>query len=138
MQFSLFSSDLKFSIVNSVTYPLTSPVLTRILSLLTYSLHSPFLVQVRRRTGPGGGGVQDQVGAARRSSGGAQGQRGQHVGRRILVDCQVPSSMDAMADTSTSAGELFIYNPGSLASLMSSSATMVSFHHFSTPTSIIR
>jgi hypothetical protein len=54
------------------------------------------------------------------------------------VDCQVPSSMDAMADTSTSAGELFIYNPGSLASLMSSSATMVSFHHFSTPTSIIR
>jgi hypothetical protein len=82
--------------------------------------------------------VQDQVGAARRSSGGAQGQRGQHVGRRILGDCQVPSSMDAMADASTSAGELFIYNPGSLASLMSSSATMVPFHHFSTPTSIIR
>jgi hypothetical protein len=44
--------------------------------------------------------------------------------------------MDAMADASTSVDGLFIYNPGSLASIVSSSAAMAPFHHFSTPTSI--
>jgi hypothetical protein len=64
MQFSLFSSDLKSSVMNSITYPLTSSILTRILSLFSYSRHSPFLVQVQQRTGPGGSGAQEQRGCA--------------------------------------------------------------------------
>jgi hypothetical protein len=45
--------------------------------------------------------------------------------------------MDAMAGASTSVDGLFVPNPGSLASFVSSSAAMAPFHHFSTPTSII-
>ncbi|KAK3157235.1 hypothetical protein QOZ80_2AG0118080 [Eleusine coracana subsp. coracana] len=54
----------------------------------------------------------------------------------MFGDCQVLSSMAAMAGASTSADGLFIPNPGALASFMSSSAALP-FHHFSTSTAII-
>ncbi|CAN6283810.1 unnamed protein product [Urochloa humidicola] len=49
----------------------------------------------------------------------------------MFGDCQVLSSMAAMAGASSSADALFIPNPGALAGFMSSSAAMP-FHHFST------
>ncbi|CAL4940783.1 unnamed protein product [Urochloa decumbens] len=52
----------------------------------------------------------------------------------MFGDCQVLSSMAAMAGASSSAADaLFIPNPGALAGFMSSSAAMP-FHHFSTAT----
>ncbi|KAF8728200.1 hypothetical protein HU200_018789 [Digitaria exilis] len=54
----------------------------------------------------------------------------------MFGDCQVLSSMAAMAGaTSSSADALFIPNPGALAGFMSSSAAAaLPFHHFSTTT----
>ncbi|KAL6906327.1 hypothetical protein ACP4OV_003928 [Aristida adscensionis] len=54
----------------------------------------------------------------------------------MFGDCQVLSSMAAMAGASSSADALFIPNPGALAGFMSSSAAMP-FHHFSTTTTLI-
>ncbi|TVU31549.1 hypothetical protein EJB05_23238 [Eragrostis curvula] len=54
----------------------------------------------------------------------------------MFGDCQVLSSMAAMAGASSSGDGLFIPNPGALASFMSSSAAMP-FHHFSASTAII-
>ena len=50
----------------------------------------------------------------------------------MFGDCQVLSSMAAMAGASSSADALFIPNPGALAGFMSSSAAAMPFHHFST------
>ncbi|CAN6288682.1 unnamed protein product [Urochloa humidicola] len=51
----------------------------------------------------------------------------------MFGDCQVLSSMAAMAGASSSAADaLFIPNPGALAGFMSSSAAAMPFHHFST------
>lgn len=53
----------------------------------------------------------------------------------MFGDCQVLSSMAAMAGaTSSSADALFIPNPGALAGFMSSSSAALPFHHFSTTT----
>ncbi|XP_004987229.1 homeobox-leucine zipper protein ROC3-like [Setaria italica] len=52
----------------------------------------------------------------------------------MFGDCQVLSSMAAMAGASSSADALFIPNPGALAGFMSSSAAAMPFHHFSTTT----
>jgi hypothetical protein len=53
---------------------------------------------------------------------------------KMFGDCQVLSSMAAMAGASSSADALFIPNPGALAGFMSSSAAAMPFHHFSTTT----
>ncbi|XP_062206127.1 homeobox-leucine zipper protein ROC3-like [Phragmites australis] len=50
----------------------------------------------------------------------------------MFGDCQVLSSMAAMAGASSSPDALFIPNPGALAGFMSSSAAAMPFHHFST------
>ncbi|KAL6642632.1 hypothetical protein ACP70R_020813 [Stipagrostis hirtigluma subsp. patula] len=56
----------------------------------------------------------------------------------MFGDCQVLSSMAAMAGASSSAADaLFIPNPGALAGFMSSSAAAMPFHHFSTTTTLI-
>ncbi|KAJ1296125.1 hypothetical protein BS78_01G275300 [Paspalum vaginatum] len=55
----------------------------------------------------------------------------------MFGDCQVLSSMAAMAGASSSADALFIPNPGALAGFMSSSAAAMPFHHFSTNTALI-
>lgn len=56
----------------------------------------------------------------------------------MFGDCQVLSSMAAMAGASSSADALFIPNPGALAGFMSSSAAAaMPFHHFSTSTALI-
>ncbi|PAN48258.1 hypothetical protein PAHAL_9G371800 [Panicum hallii] len=52
----------------------------------------------------------------------------------MFGDCQVLSSMAAMAGASSSADALFIPNPGALAGFMSSSAAAMPFHHFTTTT----
>ncbi|WVZ57754.1 hypothetical protein U9M48_008099, partial [Paspalum notatum var. saurae] len=58
---------------------------------------------------------------------------------RMFGDCQVLSSMAAMAGASSSADALFIPNPGALAGFMSSSsaAAAMPFHHFSTNTTAL-